>query len=206
MEGGGPSFLDWPVSTQTHSLCFGLAYSNTYPIYDLLEWGLMLILWNDNHRISMILGYSWMSKRCFCEGPVMMVHQRSWNKPVTHCNIHLVVGANWEKEYTVWYIESPNITRMIRKPEERGVFFSVCFVSFLTDFFGGILFGRCCRGEMRICRDGEVSRIWVQDMKFPKIQLKIWYKNIKKMENCPIQYVDTNQGKFHRIWPLSNEL
>lgn len=39
--------------TQSYTLGLGLAHPNTYPIDDLLECGKGLVLWKDNHRISM---------------------------------------------------------------------------------------------------------------------------------------------------------
>lgn len=38
--------------TQTHILGLGLAHSNIYPIYDLLECLKELVLWNHSCRIS----------------------------------------------------------------------------------------------------------------------------------------------------------
>ncbi|KAL6085517.1 hypothetical protein STEG23_031123 [Scotinomys teguina] len=37
---------------------FEMAYPNTYPIYDLLELMMELVLWNQNYRVPMTLGTS----------------------------------------------------------------------------------------------------------------------------------------------------
>ena len=51
------------ATSQTHILCPGLPHRNFYPICGLLECTKELVLWSNNHRLSMTQGSSRISEK-----------------------------------------------------------------------------------------------------------------------------------------------
>lgn len=53
----------------------GLAHSDIYPIQDLLEPKMGLVLWTNDQKIAMTQGNNWISERSFSKDPLMLVRQ-----------------------------------------------------------------------------------------------------------------------------------
>ena len=67
--GGGPNGPDQPAHLPPRSTL------TAAPIYDLLASTKELVLWNDNHRISMTQAKNRITEKNSNDGPMMMVYQ-----------------------------------------------------------------------------------------------------------------------------------
>lgn len=90
------SFLALSPSSNSVFLCVPSSFLYIYPVFVLLECMKWLVLLNDGHGIPTTWGNSRIAQRSFGGGPVMMMWQRPWTRPMTLtcCHEHLVGGVD----------------------------------------------------------------------------------------------------------------
>lgn len=112
----GKSWPQWPrmtssASTQTHILDVRLVHSNIFPI--TTRWS----VWRGWVCGRIAAGSPWLgaTEGYLGEGPVMVVCQRPWTRPMIQCNEHLWL----DKWYNVWHTAVSNATRTEKAVLER---------------------------------------------------------------------------------------